>query len=424
MSDVRASVELKSSEAKLRELKRMRAIATLLLAFMTLVFVITTMTRVNWPWVPYVRAFAEAGMVGACADWFAVVALFRRPFGLPIPHTGIVPNNKDRIGAALGQFITNNFLTLNVVGRKIVRVDALGYVARWMTDPKNSQQLAHYASRLLPQILRSLSAPQVGEVLGEVARRGIESIPAAPLAAKVLSIIWAQGQAQAMLDRVVEIGGETLAHHKDFIRQRVAENSSSWIPKWVDNMIADKVMNGLLGTIGEMRNPDHPWRREVRESVDKLIVDLATDPDMYAGGEVLKAELLASPVFLEQARALWTQIESGLHADLSARNVAIEAGFEAAIRGLGTWIDDDLALRARLNRWVRAIVLRTLMPRRVEIGTYIAQVVENWDNVTLVNKLELQVGKDLQYVRINGTVVGGLVGLLIFVVSKWMSGLS
>jgi uncharacterized membrane-anchored protein YjiN (DUF445 family) len=424
MSDVRASVELKSSDAKLRELKRMRAIATLLLAFMTLVFVITTMTRVNWPWVPYVRAFAEAGMVGACADWFAVVALFRRPFGLPIPHTGIVPNNKDRIGAALGQFITNNFLTLNVVGRKIVRVDALGYVARWMTDPRNSQQLAHYASRFLPQILRSLSAPQVGEVLGEVARRGIESIPAAPLAARVLSIIWAQGQAQAMLDRVVEIGGETLAHHKDFIRQRVAENSSSWIPKWVDNMIADKVMNGLLGTIGEMRNPDHPWRREVRESVDKLIVDLATDPDMYAGGEVLKAELLASPVFLEQARALWTQIESGLHADLSARNVAIEAGVEAAIRGLGTWLDDDLALRARLNRWVRAIVLRTLMPRRVEIGTYIAQVVENWDNVTLVNKLELQVGKDLQYVRINGTVVGGLVGLIIFVVSKWMSGLS
>jgi len=424
MSEVRASVELKSPDAKVGELKRMRAIATLLLAFMTLVFVVTTMTRVNWPWVPYVRAFAEAGMVGACADWFAVVALFRRPFGLPIPHTGIVPNNKDRIGAALGQFITNNFLTLNVIGRKIVRVDALGYVAHWMMDSRNSKQLAHYASRFLPQILKSLSAPQVSEFLGEVARRGIESIPAAPLASRVLSIIWAQGQAQAMLDRVVEIGGDALANHKDFIRQRVAENSSSWIPKWIDNMIADKVMNGLLGTIGEMRDPEHPWRREVRESVDKLIIDLATDPDMYAGGEVLKAELLASPVFLEQAKSLWTQIESGLHADLSARNVAIEAAFEAAIRGLGTWLDDDLALRARLNRWVRAVVLRTLMPRRVEIGTYIAQVVQNWDNVTLVNKLELQVGKDLQYVRINGTVVGGLVGLLIFVVSKWMTGLS
>jgi len=244
------------------------------------------------------------------------------------------------------------------------------------------------------------------------------------LASRVLAVIWAQGQAQAMLDRAIEIAGEALANHKNFIRQRVAENSSSWIPKWVDNFIADKVMNGLLGTIGEMRNLDHPWRREVQESVDKLILDLATDPHMYAGGEAMKAELLASPVFLEQAKSLWAQIESGLHADLTARNAAIEAAFEAAVRGLGAWLDDDPALRARLNRWIRAVALRTLMPRRVEIGRYIAQVVQTWDNVTLVNKLELQVGKDLQYVRINGTVVGGLVGLLIFVVSKWMTGLS
>jgi uncharacterized membrane-anchored protein YjiN (DUF445 family) len=424
MSEVRASVEPKNLDARIRELKRMRAIATLLLALMTLVFILTTITRVNWPWLPYVRAFAEAGMVGACADWFAVVALFRRPLGLPIPHTGIVPNNKDRIGAALGQFMTNNFLTLKVIGRKIGHIDTLGYVARWMADPQNSKQLAHYASRFLPQILRSLSAPQVSDFLGEVARRGIESIPAAPLASRVLAVIWAQGQAQAMLDRAIEIAGEALANHRNFIRQRVAENSSSWIPKWVDNFIADKVMNGLLGTIGEMRNPDHPWRREVREGVDKLILDLANDPHMYAGGEAMKAELLASPVFLEQAKALWEQIESGLHADLTARNTAIEAAFEAAIRGLGAWLKDDPALRARLNRWIRAVALRTLMPRRAEIGAYIAQVVQNWDNVTLVNKLELQVGKDLQYVRINGTVVGGLVGLLIFVVSKWMTGLS
>jgi len=422
MSKVRTSVELKSPDAKVRELKRMRALATLLLALMTLIFVLTTVTRLDWPWLPYVRAFAEAGMVGACADWFAVVALFRRPFGLPIPHTGIVPNNKDRIGAALGQFITNNFLTLHIIGRKIARVDMLGYAARWMTGAENSKQLARYASRFLPQVLRSLSAPQVGDLLGEVARRGIEAIPVAPTASRVLSVIWAHGHAQEMLDRAIEIGGEALAHHRSFIRQRVAENSSSWMPKWIDNMIADKVMNGLLGTIGEMRNPDHPWRREVRESVDKLILDLATDPQMYAGGEVMKAELLASPVFLEQAKALWAQIESGLHADLSPRNAAIEAAFEAAIRGLGTWLDDDPALRGRVNRWARAVALRTLVPRRVEIGTYIAQVVQNWDNVTLVNKLELQVGKDLQYVRINGTVVGGLVGLLIFVVSKWMTG--
>src|SRR5215813_3499943 len=148
MSEVRASVELKSSDAKLRELKRMRAIATLLLAFMTLVFVVTTMTRVNWTWVPYVRAFAEAGMVGACADWFAVVALFRRPLGLPIPHTGIIPNNKERIGAALGRFMTNNFLAGPALRERLDRIDAIGALAGWMSDPDNARRLARYVGAM------------------------------------------------------------------------------------------------------------------------------------------------------------------------------------------------------------------------------------------------------------------------------------
>lgn len=401
----------------------MRAIATLLLVVMTLIFVVTTATRLNWPWLPYLRAFAEAGMVGACADWFAVVALFRRPFGLPIPHTGIVPNNKDRIGAALGQFITKNFLTLNVIGKKLARIDTLGYVARWLIDPVNSKQIAHYGVLFLPQIVRSLTAPEISGFLGDVARWGIEATPAAPLASRILSVVWAQGQAQAVLDRAVELGGEALARNKLFIQQRIAEKSYSWMPKWVDKIIADKVMNGLLGTIAEMRDSDHPWRRELQDRVDKLIADLATDPQMYAAGEAMKAELLANPVFLEQAKTLWAQIETGLHIDFSVHEAAIEAAFEAALRGLGTWLHDNQALRARLNRWIRVVALRALMPRRIEIGAYIAHVVQNWDNVTLVNKLELQVGKDLQYIRINGTVVGGLVGLLIFVVSKWITAL-
>src|SRR5215467_4999502 len=150
MSKVRASVELKSPDAKVRELKRMRALATLLLALMTLVFVLTTVTRLDWPWLPYVRAFAEAGMVGACADWFAVVALFRRPFGLPIPHTGIVPNNKDRIGAALGRFVSNNFLNPKDAHAQLARVDILGWTMRWINDPANSRQLTQYVSVLVP----------------------------------------------------------------------------------------------------------------------------------------------------------------------------------------------------------------------------------------------------------------------------------
>jgi uncharacterized membrane-anchored protein YjiN (DUF445 family) len=177
-----AEPEIKSAEAKLADLKRMRVIAVSLLAVMTCIFVATSVATVNWPWLPYARAFAEAGMVGACADWFAVVALFRHPFGIPIPHTGIVPNNKDRIGAALGRFITNNFLSPRVAHEQLFRVDVVGWITRWLNDPDNAKQLAQYVGTLLPRILKSLAPPELGEFFGNVARQGIESIPAAPLA--------------------------------------------------------------------------------------------------------------------------------------------------------------------------------------------------------------------------------------------------
>ena len=157
-----AEPEIKRAEAKLADLKRMRVIAVSLLGVMTCIFVATSVVKVDWAWLPYVRAFAEAGMVGACADWFAVVALFRHPFGIPIPHTGIVPNNKDRIGAALGRFITNNFLSPRVAHEQLFRVNVVGWVTRWVNDPDNSKQLAQYVGTLLPRIVKSLARPELG----------------------------------------------------------------------------------------------------------------------------------------------------------------------------------------------------------------------------------------------------------------------
>src|SRR5262249_27157377 len=193
-------------DVRIAELRRMRIIATSLLVLMTVIFVATTAARLDWPWLPYLRAFAEAGMVGACADWFAVVALFRHPLGIPIPHTGIVPNNKDRIGAALGNFITNNFLTPKVAHQQFARVDIVGWLTRWINDPGNAQILAHHLRRALPTALKSLPAAELGELLGLAGQRGIESIPAAPLASKVLAVVWAGGAAQGAVERALELG--------------------------------------------------------------------------------------------------------------------------------------------------------------------------------------------------------------------------
>jgi uncharacterized membrane-anchored protein YjiN (DUF445 family) len=180
-------------------------------------------------------------------------------------------------------------------------------------------------------------------------------------------------------------------------------------------------MAGVLSTLQGLRDPDHPWRVELAQTIEKLIADLATDPEMYAFGERMKADLLASPLFIEQARKLWEQIERGLQSDLPARGTSMAQALEVTVLSAGRWLDQNPDRQTRLNRFVRRTLLRILLPRRAEIGAYVTQVVQNWDNDTLVNRLELQIGKDLQFIRINGTLVGGLVGVLIFVVSKWIA---
>jgi uncharacterized membrane-anchored protein YjiN (DUF445 family) len=415
------SPPIRDTDPRRAGLRRMRLFATLLLVLMTAIFIGTTVTKFDWPWIPYVRAFAEAGMVGACADWFAIVALFRRPLGLPIPHTAIVPNNKERIGKALGNFITNNFLTAAVMNERLARIDMVGALAKWLSQPANAKRLGDYVALQLPHIAESLPLPRIGESIGAVAQQAALAIPAAPVASKLLAIVWAQGEAQALLAQAIEQSEAWLAGNKDLLTEKVSERSSRWIPKWIDRMIAEKVLNGLLSTLAEMRNPSHPWRIELRKTVEKLIAELATDPQMRARAEDLKAELLASPLLVEQAKTLWAEVETGLASGLPAHSEAIGEACARALRNAGAWLEEDRERKVQLNRRIRIVGERLLLPYRVEIGAFIERVVRNWDTATLVERLELQVGKDLQYIRINGTLVGGLVGLVIFTVSQWIA---
>jgi uncharacterized membrane-anchored protein YjiN (DUF445 family) len=413
--------EVSRAEFKRAGLRRMRAIALSLLALMTAIFVATSITGADWVWLPYLRAFAEAAMVGACADWFAVVALFRHPLGLPIPHTAIVPNNKDRIGVALGRFITENFLNPREAHQHILRIDVVGAMTRWLNKPGNVDRLARQVAGQLAQIMRAVPAADLGDVFGHVARRSIESIPAAPLAAKALSVLWAGGAAQTAIERGIVLGESTLALNKPKIMEMVSEHSGRWVPQWIDRVIAEKVTAGLLETLRELRNPDHPWRLELAQAVQKVITELATDPQMHAMGERIKSDLLSNPLIAEQARALWIELERGVHSGLRERNETVAAAIAAGLGGLARWLEETPERRRRINRTLRLLALRAVLPRRAEIGAYVTQVVQNWDSATLVERLELQVGGDLQYIRINGTLVGGLVGLLIYTVSQWFA---
>src|SRR5580693_1490230 len=278
----------KTQAERRAELRRMRAIATLLLVLMAAIYLAMRRAPPNWAWAPYLGAFAEAGMVGACADWFAVVALFRRPLGLPIPHTAVVPENKRRIGAAMGRFITNNFLSPRVAIARLSSLDFVGLAARWLADERNARAVAAAAARVVPYALDLLPKATIDEWVALAARRGIEAVPAAPLASRGLSIMWAQGAGQTLLDQGLDFVEAALDRNKTTIVRHVTQKSWRWIPKWVDDMIAAKVINGLSETVKEMRDPDHPWREPANELIEKLIDDLAHDPEMRAQGETLK----------------------------------------------------------------------------------------------------------------------------------------
>jgi uncharacterized membrane-anchored protein YjiN (DUF445 family) len=406
------------ADTRLRDLRRMRLFATALLALMSAIFVATYVTTLQWPWLAYLRAFAEAGMIGACADWFAVVALFRHPLGLPIPHTAIVPHNKERIGGAIGRFISNNFLSTKVLTAKIREIDPAGWAARWLLDPDNASRIAQRAASSLPQILRAMPRDEVNDLLARAARSGIAAVPAAPLASKMLSVLWAQGETQALFERAITIAARVLTDNRDRIKVTVTQKSSRFIPKWVDAIVADKIVSGLTQLLDEMRDPTHPWRSELGVAVDRLIDDLASDPQMFARGEEFKTEILHNPVVVQQVNKLWTEIEARLDSNSASYASQIAGGLEYALITLGHRVADDPKIHAAVNGWLRIAALRMIAPRRAEIGAFITQVVEKWDTETLVNRIELQVGRDLQYIRINGTLVGGLVGLMIFTITR------
>ena len=393
----------------------MRALATGLLAAMTAIFVATRFCPVSWIWTGYVAAFAEAAMVGACADWFAVTALFRRPFGLPIPHTAIIPRNKARIGQALGDFIGGEFLTPRVLDAKLREFGPARRLADWLGAPGNVQALSPRLAALAPDI--APSGAVVRGLVGDLARRFADAGPAAPVLGRVLGYLWRDPGARRLLDRLIAAVADFAASREGLIQGQVSGRAWKWLPKFVDDILAERLTRGLLSALQDLRDPAHPWRIEIEAAMERLIEDLSSDPDLMVRVETWKARLLTDPAIRDHLATLWDELASRLGADPDLAEHLIAR----ALAALGRWLADDASARARLDTWLRVATRRVLSPRREAIGAFVAQVVAGWDAREVVDKLELQVGRDLQYIRINGTVVGGLVGLTIYTASRAIS---
>lgn len=394
-----------------------------LLVLMVALFVLASLGRARWPALAYLRAFAEAGVAGACADWFAVTALFRRPFGLPIPHTAIVPRNKDRIGAALGAFIAENFLTEAVLQDRLRQLELARWGGDWLSDPRKARRLAIRISAVLPQLLRAGPPGAMAELSGAAALAAARAAPAGPICAAILDALVSEGRAEAVTARLIESLRRYLAEHQDDIDKAVEAQAPKWLPRWLDRKIGARLGEGLGKTLQDMADPQHPWRQELDEAVGRLSHRLRADPDLQAKVEAIKLKLLGDPRLRAQGAQLWAGLEARIGAELGADRRSLAGQLQRALQALGRWLAADEAAQSELNGLGRAVVTYVIAPRRHRIGGFVAQVVSSWDAHSVAQKLELQVGKDLQYIRINGTLVGGFVGLIIFILAR-LAGLA
>ncbi len=389
---------------------------------MLALYVVCRSLQGRFGWLGYPAAFAEAGMVGACADWFAVTALFRRPLGLPIPHTAILPRNQRRLADQLGAFIASNFLAPAEITPRLERLDIAGWIAAWLRDPSNIEIIVECARALLPPAQELASDGALRRFGQDLIREGIDQTPAAPMAARALSSAMKLGYHRGIYDRGLAWAIGFLTENRAAIRAKAGERRWGWLPRWVDAWAADSFIAGLVGTLEAAQAPDHAWRGEYEALLARMAERLAHDRDTYDMAEQLKADVLDAQVVESCVAWLSGRAEARLAEEIETGDGVVTRALRRGLGGVGAWLEKDARVRDTINRWARDVVLGAVVPNRAEIGGFVADVVARWDAATLVERLETYVGKDLQYIRINGTLVGGLVGLALFALTRLFGG--
>lgn len=393
-----------------------RLVATGLLIVMALVFFgLKPLTDVH-PAIGFIRAFAEAAMVGGLADWFAVTALFRHPMGLPIPHTAIVPRNKERIGNALASFLLKNFLIPRLIARRMRGVDVAGAVGRFLAEPAaEGGRLKLGASRMLAEALDALDQERLGGIAKSALADRMRELNLAPLLGQALTAAIAEGRHQPLLDSMVKWGSKTLDLNAQLIHQMVHDNSGTIVRlTGIDEAISNRIVEGLQKLLADMAaDPAHSLRIRVEESLERLAFDLQHDADRQAQVARIRDELLANPAVKRWIDGLWEQGRSALLRAANDPNTMLAGRIGELVRQLGTSMGEDRKIRLTVNRYARRIVVGMADSYGETALRLVSDTIRGWDASTITARLEREVGDDLQFIRINGTLVGGLMGVLI-----------
>jgi len=396
----------------------MKVVATGLLVAMAGVFVAARAFQPQYPWLAYVKAFAEAAMVGGLADWFAVTALFRHPLGLPIPHTAIIPRNKDRIGEALANFLKENFLIPSVVARRMQNIDVAGATGRFLQTPASEgNRIRAGASRLIADIFESLDDERLGGIVKGAISSRLRKMEVSPLLGHALASAINEDRHVPMLEASIRWMARALEANEELIRQMV-KKKANWALKLAgfDAKLADAIIDGLRKLTTEMStDPAHPVRVKAEEALAQLANDLQARPETRERVETIKEQLLDNKSVSLWLDTLW---QKGREAMIkAARNPdAVLAGkLGEVLKSMGSTLEKDRRIRAAINQFARRAAVGMAASYGSSIVKLVSETVRGWDARTVTNRLEAAVGRDLQYIRINGTIVGGLVGLILHV---------
>jgi uncharacterized membrane-anchored protein YjiN (DUF445 family) len=399
----------------------MKVVATGLLVVMAAVFAVTRALQPLYPWLGYVKSFAEAAMVGGLADWFAVTALFRHPLGLPIPHTAIIPRNKDRIGEALANFLKENFLVPAVVARRMQRLDVAAAAGRFLQTPAGEgTRIRAGASRLIADIFESLDDERLGGLVKGAISSRLRSMEISPLLGHALASAINEDRHVPMLEAAIRWTARALDANEQLIRDMV-HKKANWVLKiaGLDEKLADAIIDGLRKLTVEMStDPAHPVRVKIEEALAQLANDLQARPETRERVEAIKEQLLDNKSVSLWLDTLW---QRGREAIIrAARNPdAVLAGkLGEILKSMGGTLEKDARIRAAINQFARRAVVGMAASYGGSIVKLVSETIRSWDAQTVTNRLEAAVGRDLQYIRINGTLVGGLVGLILHLIDS------
>jgi uncharacterized membrane-anchored protein YjiN (DUF445 family) len=402
---------------------RMRTVATGLLVLMAAIYLAARIYEPVHPAVGFVRAFAEAAMVGGLADWFAVTALFRHPLGLPIPHTAIIPRNKDRIGDTLALFLRDNFLTPAVVARRMRRVDVASAAGRFLTKaPDEGGRFKAGASRLIANMLESFDQERLGGMVKSALSARIGELNLSPLLGQALSAAIAEQRHLPLLDGIIRWAGKTLNANDQLIRDMVHKQAGG-ILRWtgLDERLANAIIDGLQKMLGDMATePDHPLRAKAEEGLATLAHDLQHDKKMQKRVANLRDEILENPAMRKWLDGLWESARAALLKAARDPDAALAGKFGEALRQLGDTLQSDENLRTTINRFMRRTAVGVTAGYGDGIVKLVSDTVRGWNAETITGRVENAVGRDLQFIRVNGTVVGGLVGVGLHALDVWL----